>query len=63
MQNAEMKVTLPDDESKRAIDANLPCSLSLGEVDYFNFYLEQRVAYHVLRDEHANQRESAAPSK
>ena len=56
MQNAAMEVTLSDGDSSRVTDTNLPCSLSLGEVDYLNFYLEQRVADHAQRSEHANRK-------
>jgi hypothetical protein len=62
MQNVLTKITLLDDEGKHSSDALLPCSLSLGHVDYFSFYLEQRVTEHVLKYEQDEKKSTPCPT-
>ncbi len=54
MQNSITNLLTVDDDLDRKDASNLTCSLSLGHVDYFNFYLEQRVAEHVLKSERSS---------
>jgi hypothetical protein len=56
MQDAAMSITPIADEWTRENHSQLPCNMSLGQVDYFNLYLEQRVADHVQRCERDSQR-------
>ena len=43
---------------------SLACSISLGEIDYFNLYIEQRVTQYVLQDElTANRRFQPFPTE